>query len=198
MMGELRFSPEEYRSLVDSAPDATIVVDGEGRILLTNQRTTDLFGYSRDEMIGHPIEILIPERFHGTHRHSRASYRDQPHARPMGSGLELFGGARTAASSPSRSASARSPAAIVRSSPAPSATSATAAASRRSCASPMRAPRAPTGPRASSSPPRATTCASRCRPCACSTVRSRRRSRRPICARSSPTRPRRSARWRTC
>jgi two-component system, sensor histidine kinase len=90
-MGELRFSPEEYRSLVDSAPDATVVVDGEGRILLTNQRATDLFGYSRDEMIGHPIEILIPERFHGTHRHSRASYRDQPHARPMGSGIGLFG-----------------------------------------------------------------------------------------------------------
>lgn len=90
-MGDLRFDPEEYRSLVDSAPDAVVVVDGEGQILLTNRRTSELFGYARDEMIGHPIEILIPERLHARHRFSRMHYRDVPKPRPMGSGLELFG-----------------------------------------------------------------------------------------------------------
>jgi PAS domain S-box-containing protein len=80
-----------FGKLVDSAPDAVVVIDQSGRIVLVNLQTERLFGYARRELIGQEVEILIPERFRGRHVGVRASYFKLPKLRPMGSGVELFG-----------------------------------------------------------------------------------------------------------
>jgi len=77
--------------LVNSAPDAMVVVDQQGLIRLVNVRTEELFGYARDELLGQPIELLVPERFRGAHVGNRAEYVAAPRRRPMGSNLELSG-----------------------------------------------------------------------------------------------------------
>ncbi len=77
--------------LIEYAPDATIIVDGEGRIRLVNAQTERLFGYYREELIGRPVELLIPARFHERHAEDRRSYAADPRVRPMGVGLELYG-----------------------------------------------------------------------------------------------------------
>ena len=77
--------------LLEYAPDATVIVDGEGLIRLINAQTESIFGYFREELIGQPIEKLIPKRFHGRHVHDRLSYAHDPRVRPMGAGIELFG-----------------------------------------------------------------------------------------------------------
>lgn len=80
-----------FRALLDLAPDAMIIVDAQGRITLVNAQTARLFGYSREDLLGQPIEMLLPERFRDRHEGHRSSYTADPHTRPMGSGLELFG-----------------------------------------------------------------------------------------------------------
>jgi PAS domain S-box-containing protein len=77
--------------LLEYAPDATIVVDAEGKIRLVNAHTERLFGYYREELIGHPIEMLIPARYRSRHVGERKGYYGDPHVRPMGVGLELNG-----------------------------------------------------------------------------------------------------------
>jgi len=81
----------KYRGVIDAAPDAIVLVTADGTIDLVNRQTDLLFGYPRDELLGRPIEILIPERFHGRHLSHRAGYEAHPQTRPMGVGLELFG-----------------------------------------------------------------------------------------------------------
>ncbi len=81
----------KFRVLLESAPDAMIIVGRDGRIALVNAQTERLFEYTRDELIDQPVEILIPERFHGKHAGHRTGYFDDPHIRPMGVGMELFG-----------------------------------------------------------------------------------------------------------
>src|SRR5918994_6128294 len=78
------------RELLEFAPDAVIGVDGDGVIVLANSRTSAVFGYSRDELLGQRVEMLVPERFRSAHRTHRAVYFDQPRSRPMGAGLDLF------------------------------------------------------------------------------------------------------------
>jgi len=80
-----------FRALVDAAPDGIVVVNQEGRIVLVNLQTEKQFGYSREDLIGKPIEILVPERFRGKHRFHRAGFMSGPLLRPMGAGLELHG-----------------------------------------------------------------------------------------------------------
>lgn len=80
-----------FRTLVESAPDGIVIVGAEGRIVVINSQTEKLFGYERAELIGKPIEILIPERFRGKHRGHRAGFMSRTQARPMGVGLELYG-----------------------------------------------------------------------------------------------------------
>ncbi len=82
---------DKFRALLESAPDAMVIVDGKGRIVLVNSRTEQLFGYSRKELLGYSVEILLPERFHGRHLRHRTEYVEDPRPRPMGVGLELFG-----------------------------------------------------------------------------------------------------------
>ena len=82
---------EKSRTLLESAPDATIVVNEKGNIMLINEQTKVLFGYQREELIEQPIEILLPERYKANHLTHRKGFFAQPKARPMGNGLELYG-----------------------------------------------------------------------------------------------------------
>ena len=78
-----------FRELLEAAPDAIMQVDADGRIILLNRIAEDMFGYSRDELLGQPVEALIPKELHARHVEHRAHYRDQPMTRTMGSGLSL-------------------------------------------------------------------------------------------------------------
>jgi PAS domain S-box-containing protein len=80
-----------FRTLLESAPDAMVIIDASGAIVMVNRRTEELFGYSRDEIAQQPIETLMPQRFRESHPGRVRSFFTNPSARPMGSGLELFG-----------------------------------------------------------------------------------------------------------
>jgi PAS domain S-box-containing protein len=82
---------DKFRALLESAPDAMVIVDERGRIVLVNSRTEEMFGYSRRELLGYSVEVLIPERFHERHVGHRTKYVSGPRKRAMGEGLELFG-----------------------------------------------------------------------------------------------------------
>lgn len=86
----LRESEAMLRELFDSAPDTVVVVDHNGRIARVNTQIGKVFGFDRDELIGQPVEVLLPERFRESHQLRRDSYIDEPRTRPMGAGLELF------------------------------------------------------------------------------------------------------------
>lgn len=79
-----------FRSVVDAVPNALVIVDREGRIGLVNDQTRRWFGYTREELIGQPVEMLVPERFRGSHPEHRGSYMADPAVRPMGTGRELY------------------------------------------------------------------------------------------------------------
>jgi two-component system, cell cycle sensor histidine kinase and response regulator CckA len=78
-------------ALLELAPDAIVGIGRDGVILLVNAQVEALFGYAREEMIGQPVEMLVPERFRTAHSSHRAGYFDDPRTRPMGAGLQLFG-----------------------------------------------------------------------------------------------------------
>jgi PAS domain S-box-containing protein len=80
-----------FRQLVDAAPDGMVVVDQGGAIVLVNAETERMFGYARDELIGQPIHLLVPERLRARHPEHVKGYHATPRLRPMGSGLELYG-----------------------------------------------------------------------------------------------------------
>ncbi len=75
---------------MESAPDAMVIVDPEGHIVLVNAQTERLFGYGRDELLGRLVECLVPPRFHGNHAGHRGNFFNDPRPREMGAGLELF------------------------------------------------------------------------------------------------------------
>ncbi|MFF3419015.1 PAS domain S-box protein, partial [Streptomyces sp. NPDC002698] len=68
-----------------------VIVDDTGTIKLVNAQTEALFGYTREELLGHPVELLVPGRFRGHHHRHRDGYADNRQVRPMGAGLELHG-----------------------------------------------------------------------------------------------------------
>jgi formate hydrogenlyase transcriptional activator len=85
-MGELSL----FELLYESLPDGVVLTDSDGKILRVNVQAEQLFGYSRAELVGRPVEILIPERYRETHVGHRVQYGRGPRLRPMGAGLELY------------------------------------------------------------------------------------------------------------
>src|SRR5690348_5272009 len=88
---DLRESEKRFRSLFEASPDAIVLSDKNGKITELNGQVEKFFGYSRGELIGQPVEILVPERFRQSHPQRRAEYSEKSRTRPMGAGLELFG-----------------------------------------------------------------------------------------------------------
>ncbi|MGE5073326.1 MAG: PAS domain S-box protein, partial [Anaerolineae bacterium] len=80
-----------FQAVLEATPDALIMVNADGKIVLINRQTESLFGYARHEILGQPVEMLIPERLRDRHPLHRAGYLQDSHIRPMGVGLELFG-----------------------------------------------------------------------------------------------------------
>ena len=85
------FAQETIEHLFEFSPDAIFVTDGDGVIRAANPRAEELFGYSTQEIIGQPVENLVPARFRATHPRHREDYNAAPRARQMGAALNLFG-----------------------------------------------------------------------------------------------------------
>jgi PAS domain S-box-containing protein len=89
-----------FRDLLEAAPDAIIEVDRQGRILLLNLVTERMFGYTREELLGKPVEMLVPDSLRGGHSQHRADYWAHPVTRPMGSASALHGRRKDGSSLP--------------------------------------------------------------------------------------------------
>ena len=88
---QLRASEARFRDLLESAPDAVIITDEQGRVRLANAEAERLFGYRREELIGQDVEMLMPQRYRAAHVGHRQGYVRAARTRPMGAGLELYG-----------------------------------------------------------------------------------------------------------
>jgi two-component system, cell cycle sensor histidine kinase and response regulator CckA len=86
----LELSEQRYRLLSETAPMGILLADELGKVIDANTQALAMFGYQRGELIGESIEMLLPERFRGSHQHHRSGYVKNAHARPMGVGMELF------------------------------------------------------------------------------------------------------------
>ena len=82
---------QKFKDLLEAAPDAMVIVNRSGEMVLVNSQAVKLFGWRREELLGQQIEMLVPERFFGKHSGHRSTFFGQPRPRAMGAGLELFG-----------------------------------------------------------------------------------------------------------
>jgi PAS domain S-box-containing protein len=80
-----------FRQLLESAPDAMVIINGEGKIVLVNVLAEQMFGFSRDELLGEPVEIVVPHRYRRGHREYVAKFIETPRTRPMGTNIEIWG-----------------------------------------------------------------------------------------------------------
>jgi PAS domain S-box-containing protein len=90
-LSEQQRNAENFRGLLESAPDAMVIVNDTGTIILINSQTEKLFGYQRQELLGQPVELLLPKRILHQHADYRHGYFQSPRVRPMGHGRELYG-----------------------------------------------------------------------------------------------------------
>ena len=88
-LSEIKRGDERFRLAVEASTNATVMVNDQGQIVLVNQQTEKLFGYSREELIGQSVEMLVPERFRASHPGLRASFAAAPHPRTLGPGRDL-------------------------------------------------------------------------------------------------------------
>lgn len=100
MYEQLAAAEQRARAIINSAPDATLVVDAEGTITFANPRVAATFGYEPGELLGQSVEVLLPQRFRERHVSHRRGYVDAPRARPMGAGFELVGLRRDGSETP--------------------------------------------------------------------------------------------------
>jgi PAS domain S-box-containing protein len=87
----LRATERRFRTFLDAAPDAMLVINARGQIVLANAQVEQLFGYRSEELLGRDLESLVPERFRAKHSSHRTGFFGEPRLRPMGAGLELYG-----------------------------------------------------------------------------------------------------------
>lgn len=88
--GSSQSNEQRLTQILESTPDSIIIVDADGKIVFANARTETLFGYTREELLNQPVEVLIPSRFHGRHVGLRENYAHVPRVRPMGNSMDLF------------------------------------------------------------------------------------------------------------
>jgi len=90
-IAERKRAEERFQLVVESAPNGFVMIDPAGRMVLVNSQTEKMFGYSRDELLGQPVEMLVPHRFRKQHPQYRVDYFVNPKVRAMGMGRDLFG-----------------------------------------------------------------------------------------------------------
>src|SRR6266566_946113 len=83
---ERKRAEDMFRLVVEAAPNAMVVADGQGKIVLVNAQTEKLFGYPRQELIGQEVDVLVPLRYRGAHPKNRSEFMREPRARAMGAG----------------------------------------------------------------------------------------------------------------